>query len=114
MNIFELKNAEQINSRTPLQSHAFHRFAYIIYDKEEQSCKQIRILPYLHDRKIYLKSHKKNTTYIYSAIETTIKEEQDFIEKQKQLEDDESSVGSFRTSNKSIIQRLNTNKKEDN
>ena len=73
--IFEISSTEKIKSTTPIQSHEFHRFAYIIFDRELQKPKQILILPYLHDRKIYIKNHKKNTIYVYSSIETTLEEE---------------------------------------
>jgi hypothetical protein len=81
LNIFDIEKTEQIKSTTPLQSHVFHRIAYIIYDKQNQSPKKILILPYLHDRKIYIKSHNKNTTYVYSSIETSVREEKEYHDK---------------------------------
>jgi hypothetical protein len=81
--IFSLNATQQIKSTTPLQSHIFHRFAYIIYDKTFQTPKRILILPYLHDRKIYLKKHNKNTTYVYSSIETSVQEEKDYHREQE-------------------------------
>ena len=38
------------------------------------------ILPYLHDRKIYIKQHKKNVNYLYSSIETSVQEEMEYQE----------------------------------
>ena len=53
-NIFPLDDNMRIRSNTPLDVHLSQRFAYIIQDKNCMESKVIRILPYLHARKIFL------------------------------------------------------------
>lgn len=38
----------------------------------------MRILPYLHVRKLFLNESKKNTNYYYTAIETTVEAEKKY------------------------------------
>ena len=62
----------RVRSNTPLVSMMITRFAYIIQDREFKEPKIIRILPYLHDRKIFLNETPKNTNYYYTSIETSV------------------------------------------
>lgn len=68
----------RVRSNTPLVSRMITRFAYIIQDKEFKKPKLIRILPYLHDRKIFLNETPKNTNYFYTAMETSIEAEKKY------------------------------------
>jgi len=54
-----------------------HRFAFIMLNKESLACKRLMIIPYLHERKVYLKRMKKNTSYFYTTKQIDISEEKD-------------------------------------
>lgn len=71
----------RVRSNTPLNSYLSQRFAYIIQDSEFREPKIIRILPYLHVRKLFLNTIKKNTSYYYTVVETTIEAEQRYNQK---------------------------------
>lgn len=53
-NIFPLEENMRVRSNTPLNVRLSQRFAYIIQDRNCMETKVIRILPYLHARKIFL------------------------------------------------------------
>jgi len=59
-----------VQTNTPLDSVRAHRFGYIITDKNGVKPKRLLILPYLHERRIYLNRMKQNTEYFYTSIET--------------------------------------------
>lgn len=58
-----------------MDSMKSHRFAYVISDTMRQKPMRILILPYLHERRIYLNRKKMNTDYFYTSIETLESEE---------------------------------------
>jgi arginine/ornithine N-succinyltransferase beta subunit len=59
-NVFDLGPSIQIRSGTPMDSIRYHRFVYVTRDRQmEQSC-MIMILPYLHERRIYLNRQLDN------------------------------------------------------
>ena len=61
-----------------------HRFLYVVLNHYDLEPKKLMIVPYLHERKIYLNRIKVNTNYFY----TSILKEVDFsdpIEKTKSL-----------------------------
>ena len=60
-NILELKRDQQIKMDTPLDSFQSHRFLYVVLNHNELQPKSLMILPYLHERKIYLNRIKVNT-----------------------------------------------------
>ena len=68
--IFELKPGIQIRSKTPLKSTRYHRMVYITRDRNCMEPQQIMMLPYLHEKRVYLNRQKTNTYYFYSSIET--------------------------------------------
>jgi hypothetical protein len=72
LNCFDLKANEKIRSGTPLDSQKNHRFVYIRTDIEMNEPSTILILPYLHERKVYLNTKKLATDYFYSSITTTV------------------------------------------
>lgn len=79
--IFPMKSNLRVQSNTPIDSYLSHRFAYIIQDENFLEPRVIRILPYLHERKIFLNEITKNTSNFYTAIETSIRDEQIYNEK---------------------------------
>ena len=62
----------------PLVSSNDHRFVYIIQNKINGTHKLL-IVPYLHDRKIFLNKVKDNIDYFYTICENTIAEEKEYI-----------------------------------
>ena len=68
--IFDLEQNQKVRSNTPLDSIRSHRFGYIIQNQKDLMPKQLMLLPYLNERKIYLNRIKMNTDYFYTAIET--------------------------------------------
>ena len=69
-NIFSLHKNEKVRSNTPLDSIRAHRFAYIIQNQIDFTPKKLMVLPYLHERKIYLNRIKMNTDYFYTNIQS--------------------------------------------
>lgn len=59
--IFDLNDGERVNSSTPIDSYRYHRMAYVISDKVNFGISNVMMVPYLHDRKIYLNKPKMNT-----------------------------------------------------
>lgn len=76
--IFKLGDSFKVRSNTPLDSIQSHRFAYIIQDKEKIECMRLMVVPYLHERKVYLNEIKANTDYFYTSIETQISDEEHY------------------------------------
>jgi len=74
--IIILGEHEKVRSNTPLDSIQSHRFAFVTYDTCKNSTRNIMLLPYLHDRKIYLNRVKSNTDYFYTSIETRPEDEE--------------------------------------
>ena len=71
--IFKIGSADSpksIKFGTPLKSMQSHRFAYIITDDNQKECNQIMLMPFLHERRIYLNKQQVNTEYFYTAVET--------------------------------------------
>ena len=44
----------------------------MITDDKKQSCSIFRIVPYLHERRIYLNKQNINTEYFYTSIDTPV------------------------------------------
>lgn len=53
-NCFQLEPSERVCADTPLDSIRGHRFAYITQDTNQCHAKKLQILPYLHERRIYM------------------------------------------------------------
>ena len=51
---------------------------YIKRDKDMNDASQILILPYLHERRIYMNTKKLATEYFYTSIITTVEQENEF------------------------------------
>lgn len=67
-NIIKLKNKNYyVGSGTPLQTCLYNRLAYKIKNKKDFKPDKIMILPYLHERRIYLnRRHDSNQFYTIS------------------------------------------------
>ena len=63
--VLSLQNKNnQVQSGTPLQTCLYNRLAYLIRNEKELKPKKIMILPYLHERRIYLnRRHQSNQFY---------------------------------------------------
>jgi len=52
---------DQVQSDTPLQTCLYHRLAYVIHNQKKLQTRKVLVLPYLHERKIYLnRKHSAN------------------------------------------------------
>lgn len=60
-NIFDMRSNIKVRSNTPLDSPKSHRFGYITQDAHFEQSKKVIIVPYLHERRIYLNRIKQNT-----------------------------------------------------
>jgi hypothetical protein len=65
--ILNLEDGESIKTNMPLESIQGHRLAYVILNNKVMKPKKLMIVPYLHERKIYLNRMKQNTSYFYSS-----------------------------------------------
>ena len=70
-NILALKEGEKILTNCPMNSISYHKFVYIINNPKWLLPSRVVIVPYLHEKKIYLNRHKANTEYFYTSIETS-------------------------------------------
>ena len=64
---------------TPLDSFQSHKFLYVMVNHFDLEPKQLMILPYLHERKIYLNRIKVNTDYFYTSIIKEVEAEPESI-----------------------------------
>ena len=72
--IFETEENMKVQSNTPINSLRVHKFAYLFSDTNQKSMRSLVVLPYLHERKIYLNRIKINTQYFYTSVETKFEE----------------------------------------
>jgi hypothetical protein len=54
LDCFILEPYERVRTDTPLNSYNSHRFGYIITDLRRQNSLRVLIMPYLHERRIYM------------------------------------------------------------
>ena len=73
--IFPLEKDDRVKADTPLVSLLAKRFTYIIHDTSKRNPQRVMVLPYLHDKRIFLNRIKDHTDYFYSSIETLKSEE---------------------------------------
>ena len=59
--LFDIPLNFKINSNTPFDSFSGHRFCYFISDQGKKKPKQLLIVPYLHEKKVFLSRIKINT-----------------------------------------------------
>ena len=75
LNCFPLKPNEKIRAGTPIDSQKIHKFVYIKRDLEMNEASTITILPYLHERRVYMNRKKIAQEYFYTSIVTTVEQE---------------------------------------
>ena len=85
-NVLSLGSTIQIRSGTPLDSIRYRRFIYLTRDKDCNLPVKIMMLPYLHQRRIYLNRLKDNSHYFYTSIDTPLEQESKFRLSIKQME----------------------------
>lgn len=66
--VLELSANDRVKTKSPLNSIQSHRFAYVILNSKDMVPKRVMLMPYLHERKIFLNRIKKNTEYFYTSI----------------------------------------------
>ena len=67
--IFIMEKGNRVKINSPLQAVGSHKFTYIIYSPPSKpQPKKLMIMPYLHERKIYLNRMKMNTKYFYTTF----------------------------------------------
>lgn len=67
--LFQL-DGELITTKSPISSWKSEKLAFLIIDPTSYRAKKILIMPFLHNRKLFLNRQKKNTEYFYTSIET--------------------------------------------
>ena len=53
---------------SPFDSNTMNRFVYIIQDSKNSKPNRVLILPYLHERRVYLQRYKENTEYFCTSM----------------------------------------------
>lgn len=86
--ILQLNKGELITTRSPVPSWKSEKLAYVITNQTYYTAKKILILPYLHDRKLFLNRQKNNTHYFYTSIETRV---EDLEKHEKHIDKQQSS-----------------------
>lgn len=71
--ILPLKKGEKILMGCPYDSNTMNRFVYIVENPKNFKPDRVVILPYLHERKVYLLRYKENTEYFTTSIECGLK-----------------------------------------
>lgn len=64
--ILKLNQGDLIKTTCPIDSPGSHRLTYVVISKKGKP-KRLIIVPYLHERKIYLNRMKRNTEYFYTS-----------------------------------------------
>ena len=67
--LLDLDYKEAILCKCPLLSHDHHRMVYLSSNQKLLKPKRIIILPYLHERKIYLNQIELHHKYFYNVVE---------------------------------------------
>ena len=66
--LLDLKKGEMVVCGTPLTSLELHKMAYFTRNKRFYKPNRLIILPYLHERKIYLNKMKQTSQYFYTTL----------------------------------------------
>ena len=74
-----------VRADTPMDSARYHKLIYVLQDNDYCLPKKVLILPYLHEKRIYLNRLKVSTEYFYTSI-VTMKAEEFLYKKIKQDE----------------------------
>lgn len=93
-NIFQLKEEERVQAKTPMDSVMSHRFGYVISNSnfDDLAPQRVLIVPYLHDKRIYLHRQKPNNKYFYTSIETYVEEGMKNIGKSRDIQRSDTSL----------------------
>lgn len=70
--VLQLNINQQVSPYLPICTPETHRLIYVIQNKKTYACKQVLILPYLHERKILLTKIKEQKNYFYTTLKKTI------------------------------------------
>ena len=100
--IFKLDPARKVKSTTPIDGHKYHKFGYLIIDDSHEAATEVMVLPYLHDRKIYLSKNQTYSNYFFTSIRVNSR---DFDEYHSQIK-----KGLQTDFSKAVIKRQTTEK----
>jgi hypothetical protein len=67
-NILDLNPGETVMAKMPILSMELHRKVYVTVNQQFRKPFRVIILPYLHERKIYLNKMKPGNKYYYTSI----------------------------------------------
>lgn len=67
-NILNLDAKETVKTKMPFCSRQHHRFIYLTKNLKSLKPNKIKILPFLHERKIYLSRMNQSSDYFYTTI----------------------------------------------
>ena len=70
--IFSLQDGEKIMVGCPLDSKCMSKLVYIMRNPKHLKKARIMVLPYLHQKRLYLNRKKMNTEYFYTSIRQEI------------------------------------------
>lgn len=66
--IFNLEANENFFTNMPIASLRFHRMLYVTKNRKELSHSKVLMIPFLHERKIYLNRNHEDQKYFYTTI----------------------------------------------
>lgn len=67
--ILSLDQNETVKTRMPFCSFKYHRFVYMTANIKELKPNKIKILPFLHERRVYLSRMDNECEYFYTTIQ---------------------------------------------
>ncbi len=67
--LLDLKQTERVHSKNPILCNENHRQVYFTRDASRLSAMRMIILPFLHERKLYINRIDRNHRYFYTVIE---------------------------------------------
>lgn len=68
-NILDLQRGEQVLAKMPELSLNCHKQMYFLANQTFRNPYKLVVLPYLHERKLYINKMKPHCKYFYSAFE---------------------------------------------
>ena len=74
-NLLDLRLGEFVQSGTPILNQENHRIIYFTRNFREQRPKRIIVLPYLHERRVYLNQIEANEKYFYTVVQECVGDE---------------------------------------
>ena len=67
-NIFNLDDHESFYTKMPICSLRFHRMVYVTKNRKKLTHSKVLMIPFLHERKIYLNRNNDDEKYFYTTI----------------------------------------------